>query len=273
MTPNGDPMFRGSQFNSRINGGQTMATENFFDGAAFGYASGHQQSQESAPPVEAIQEVKVITTTYSAQYGHTSGGFIEYTSKSGTNTSARQRLRLSRRRRAERQGLLRASARPRSQQQEPGLHAGRPDHQEQDVLLRRTSTGPRFRSGVLPGFGNTTPIDAFKAGDFSALLTGNQIGTDALGRPIFGGQIFNPATTRLVNGVPVRDPYPGNIIPANDPQRSVVAAQIVPLMVHPDRAGLSNNVAGNPAGDQTWELDARNIPGSAWTTTSRRTSG
>ena len=40
MKPNGDPMFRGSQFNSRINGGQTMATENFFDGAAFGYAVG-----------------------------------------------------------------------------------------------------------------------------------------------------------------------------------------------------------------------------------------
>ena len=38
MKPNGDPMFRGSQFNSRINGGQTMATENFFDGAAFGFA-------------------------------------------------------------------------------------------------------------------------------------------------------------------------------------------------------------------------------------------
>src|SRR5204863_371523 len=85
MKPNGDPMFRGSQFNSRINGGQTMATENFFDGAAFGYASGHQQSHESTPPLDAIQEMKVITTTYSAQYGHTSGGFIEYTSKSGTN--------------------------------------------------------------------------------------------------------------------------------------------------------------------------------------------
>ena len=86
MRPNGDPMFRGSQFNSRINGGQTMATENFFDGAAFGYAVGHQQSHESTPPVEAVQEVKVISTTYSAQYGHTSGGFIEYTGKSGTNT-------------------------------------------------------------------------------------------------------------------------------------------------------------------------------------------
>src|SRR2546426_6795401 len=85
MKPNGDPMFRGSQFNSRINGGQTMATENFFDGAAFGYAVGHQQSHESTPPQESIQEMKVITTTYTAQYGHTRGGFIEYTSKSETN--------------------------------------------------------------------------------------------------------------------------------------------------------------------------------------------
>src|SRR5438093_9266089 len=85
MKPNGDPMFRGSQFNSRINGGQTMATENLFDGAALGHAVGHQQSQESAPPAESIQEMKVITTTYSAQYGHTNGGFVEYTSKAGTN--------------------------------------------------------------------------------------------------------------------------------------------------------------------------------------------
>src|SRR5438093_5153882 len=36
MAPNGDPMFRGSQFGSRINGGQIRATENFFDGGAFG---------------------------------------------------------------------------------------------------------------------------------------------------------------------------------------------------------------------------------------------
>ena len=117
----------------------------------------------------------------------------------------------------------------------------------------------RFRSGVLPGFGNTTPIDAFKQGDFGALLTGNQVGVDALGRPVMGGQIFDPQTTRLVNGVPVRDPFPNNQIPANHPLRSQVASRIVPLMVRPDRAGFTNNVAGNPAGDQTWELDARNM--------------
>src|SRR3954454_13588302 len=86
MRPNGDPMVRGRQFHSRTTGGQTRATENFFDGAAFGYAVGHQQSHESTPPVESVQEVKVISTSYSAQYGHTSGGFIEYTGKSGTNS-------------------------------------------------------------------------------------------------------------------------------------------------------------------------------------------
>ena len=62
-----------------------------------------------------------------------------------------------------------------------------------------------------------------------------------------------------MNGVPVRDPYPGNIIPANDPLRSQVAAKLVPLMAQPWRSGLSNNVGGNPNGDQTWIGDFRTI--------------
>ena len=141
MTPNGDPMFRGSQFNSRINGGQARATENFFDGGAFGYASGHQGSQESAPPVEAVQEVTVITTTYSAQYGHTSGGFIEYTSKSGTNkyrASAYGNLADGL---PQLRGLLQPAQDPAGQQ-ELGGHAGRAHHQEQDVLLRQRRLDP-----------------------------------------------------------------------------------------------------------------------------------
>jgi hypothetical protein len=266
MKPNGDPMFRGSQFNSRINGGQTMATENVFDGAAFGYAVGHQQSHESTPPVEAIQEVKVITTSYSAQYGHTSGGFIEYTSKSGTNTLHGSAYEYFAHQALNAKGFFAVGKTP-LRNDNYGFTLGGP------LVLPKLYDGrnktffftnfdfTRLRSGVLPGFGNTTPTDAFKAGDFSALLTSTQIGTDALGRPIFGGQIFNPATTRLVNGVPVRDPYPGNVIPANDPLRSQVAAKIAALMVRPDRAGTAFNVAGNPAGDQTWVLDARNLMG------------
>ena len=267
MKPNGDPMFRGSQFNSRINGGQTMATENFFDGAAFGYAVGHQQSHESTMPVEAVQEVKVISTTYSAQYGHTSGGFIEYTSKSGTNAfrgSVYEYFADDKFNKnsifSERVGLAKTPLRNDNFGFTLGGPMILPGYNGRNKTFFFTNIDyTRIRSGVLPGFGNTTPIDAFKNGDFSRLLTGNQIGVDVLGRPIFGGQIFDPQTTRLVDGIPVRDPFVGNVIPAGHPLRSAVAAKVIPLMVRPDRDQVSNNVAGNPAGDQTWEIDARNL--------------
>ena len=282
MKPNGDPMFRGSQFNSRINGGQTMATENFFDGAAFGYASGHQQSHESTPPQESIQDMKVITTTYSAQYGHTSGGFIEYTSKSGTNNIHGSAYEYFANDALNARGFFDADCdatghcTPRKKtpvrNNSFGFTLGGP------VVIPKVYNGrnktffftnidwTRLRSGVLPGFGNSTPIDAFKAGDFRALLTGKQAtdskgnpAVDALGRPVMEGAIYNPATTQAVGGTLVRDPYPGNIIPSTDPNLSVVTSRIAGLMVHPDRAGVFNNVAGNPAGDQTWLLNARNI--------------
>ena len=59
----------------------------------------------------------------------------------------------------------------------------------------------------------TLPTPDMMAGNFSALL-GPQVGTDALGRPILSGQIYDPSTTRVVNGQTIRDPFQGNIIPA-----------------------------------------------------------
>ena len=264
MRPNGDPMFRGSQFNSRINGGQAMATENFFDGAAFGYASGHQQSHESTPPVEAIQEVKVISTTYSAQYGHTSGGFIEYTSKAGTNKfhgsgygyfadDAFNKNAVF----AERAARRRRSATTTTASRSAARHPHRTRRSSS-----RTSTTRGSARAILPGFGNTTPIDAFKNGDFGALLTGNQIGTDALGRPIFRGQIFDPADDPAGQRHPrARSVSRATSFPPITRCAASSPREIVPLMVRPDRDGLANNVAGIGTGDQTWELDARNILG------------
>ncbi len=286
MKPNGDPMFRGSQFNSRINGGQAMATENFFDGAAFGYAVGHQQSQESAPPIESIQEVKVITTSFAAQYGHTSGGFIEYTSKPGTNTLHGSAYEFFANDALNARGFFDADCnagvcKPRAKtplkNNSFGFTLGGP------VVIPHVYDGhnktffftnfdwTRLRSGILPGFGNTTPIDAFKAGDFSS----------------WPDQIYNPYSTVVSSGgIASRDPFmcdgagdpitpnlaggpgtPGYGIQAGGtpcnklPSQllSTVASRVAGLMVHPDRAGFNNNVAGNPAGDQTWLLNARTI--------------
>jgi hypothetical protein len=52
MLPNGDSIFRGSQFNSRINGGQLYATENYLDGASYGSAIDHNGTQERQPPYD-----------------------------------------------------------------------------------------------------------------------------------------------------------------------------------------------------------------------------
>jgi len=208
--------------------------------------------------------MRVIESQYSAQYGHTSGGTVEYTSKAGTSDFHGNLYEYFANDALNARGFFPVAV-PKARNNNFGFTVGGP------VIIPKVYSGKnktffftnldwfKFRSGPLPGFGNTTPVDAFKRGDFSALLTNSQVGTDALGRPVLSGQIFNPATTRLVNGVPVRDPYPGNLIPANDPLRSQVAAKVVPLMAQPWRSGLSNNVGGNPNGDQTWIGDFRTI--------------
>ena len=68
----------------------------------------------------------------------------------------------------------------------------------------------------------TLPTREFQNGDFSRLFdpaytgdarSGTVIGTDALGRPVRFGQIYDPRTTRVVDGRVVRDPFPNNQIP------------------------------------------------------------
>ena len=83
---------------------------------------------------------------------------------------------------------------------------------------------------------STLPTTQFKQGDFSQLLnpaftgdvrSGTTIGTDALGRPIVFGAIYDPTTARQVNGQWVRDPFPGNMIPTGAVQhdrRNISAA-------------------------------------------------
>ena len=84
--------------------------------------------------------------------------------------------------------------------------------------------GNRQTNYNLPG-SRALPVHAFNTGDFSLLLdpafngdprSGTNVGTDALGRPVIFGQIYDPATSRqLADGTWIRDPFPGNVIPAN----------------------------------------------------------
>ena len=178
MKPNGDPMFRGSQFNSRINGGQTMATENSSTAPPSAMPSVTSRARRARRPAESVQEMKVITTTYSAQYGHTSGGFIEYTSKSGTNDLPRQRLRVLRQRRAEREGLLRPSraqdAASATTTSASPRRAGRDSARSTTATTRRSSSPTSTGRGSAPACcrASATRRRSMRSrhGDFSALL-------------------------------------------------------------------------------------------------------
>jgi len=120
--------------------------------------------------------------------------------------------------------------------------------------------GTKYRQGV-PTVA-TVPTDAERSGytDFSDLIPGQPkctTGPDVLGRTVPCGTIFDPATTRLLTTGQVdpithlsasatgyvRDPFPGNMIPASriDP----VAAGLLNLLPTPTVATIYNNYTTN----------------------------
>ncbi len=270
MRPNGDPIFRGSQFQSRMNGGQTMAMENYLDGASFGSAIDHNNTQERSVPFDSVKETKIIESNFSAQYGRTSGGFVEYTTKSGTSAFHGGGYGYYNYQGLNATGELIPQKTP-ERKLNWGFTIGGPvvipkvyDGRKHQTYFFANFDLLHFSQGTLPSFGLTNPLPAFLQGDFSSPLllnTSTPVATDALGRPVFAGEIFNPATSRTVAGVPVRDGYgfdpvtglpiagQANIIPANDPLRSAIAAKLAALIPAPDRPGLTFN-SFSPSGNK-----------------------
>jgi hypothetical protein len=292
-TISGDPMFRGSGFNSRINGGQTMSVENFIDGAAFGYVNGHNETHESTPPIEAIAEMRVDTGSFSAQYGHTSGGFIEYTTKSGTNQFHGSLYEYVGNRSLNTRGFFVPNRVP-FQNNSYGITAGGP------IVIPHIYNGKNrtyifgnlditnVRTGTGQQYDETLPTDLYKQGNFTQLLAygphaNTQIGTDILGRPIYNGEIYDPSSTRLVtagvqdtvSGITptasghVRDgigynpatgaPIEGsaNIIPTTSALLSAVGANVNAVQPAPQLNQLGNNALGTAYGDPNGKLDPK----------------
>jgi len=92
----------------------------------------------------------------------------------------------------------------------------------------------------------TLPTQAFRNGDFSALL-GPSVGTDSLGTPVLTGAIYDPSSTRSNGqGGFVRTPYPGNVIPGS--QLSTVSQNWQSRLPLPTIANsITNNFVGSSA--------------------------
>jgi hypothetical protein len=200
--------------NFRINGGRGGTNEILIDGAA---NTGTYNNQVSAiPQVDALQEFKVNTSPYAAEFGRTGGGVVSFAIRSGTNDlhgSATEFLRNS---------VLDANgfnanragqAKPSFKRNQFGFTLGGP------VLIPKIYNGRNrtfffvayegLRERSLSSFTGTVPTALERTGDFSKSL-------DASGKLI---QIYDPRTTRLDPNRPagttryIRDTFAGNVIP------------------------------------------------------------
>ncbi len=212
------------------------------------------------PPVDAVQEFKVQTTDFSAEYGRSGAAVLNATIKSGTNQfhgSAWEFFRNDKLdaadyfERVQKNGVWQTQ-KGELRQNQYGFTIGGP------VLIPHVIDGRNklFFFGDYEGFrrrqgtvqtGTVPTLAERNSGytDFSDLITGQSgTSTDALGRTFPKGTIFDPATTRPGGSGFVRDPFPGNIIPVNRLDANAVA--LLNLYPLPTNGNLFSNYTASP---------------------------
>jgi hypothetical protein len=168
------------------------------------------------PSPDNVQEFKVQQNTFSAQYGWSTGNVINVVTKSGGSSlhgDAYDYLRNAALDANNYFNNLNGLQKPVSHRNQFGVALGGPVYIP-GIYKQRNKTFFFFnyeghRDHNAGNYAGTVPTSAFRTGDFSALL-GPQIGTDALGRPILSGQIYDPFSTRPQGAGFIRDPVPGN---------------------------------------------------------------
>lgn len=255
------PGTTGNSFAGSINGGQQYSHEILIDGIPVGRSDlSGGNNNEFSPSAEAVGEFKLQTGAISAQYNGGQTAVANFQIKSGTNDlhgSGFYYLGNEAFNSIPVQSKTFGGTNPENRLNNWGYSVGGPVYIPKIYNGRnRTFFFTNFEktnTTTLPYNGFTTlPTAAQKNGDFSCLLrascTGNDqsgsvIGTDALGRPIIFGQLYDPHSTTLApDGVTyVRNPFPGNIIPQSawDPVAKNVVQNIG--IVDPQFDKLINN--------------------------------
>ena len=209
-----------------------------------------------APSMEAVEELKVQTKTYEADMGHAAGGVFNTTARSGSNSWHGSALLVSKPGAttgtlffAKRAGL----ENPPQYYYNWAGSLGGPIVRDKTFFWFSTDDYKQrsTRNNVL-----TLPTAAERAGDFSQ--TRNSSGQLIT--------IYDPLTTRTVNGAIVRDPFPGNMIPA-DRINPVARAMLGPLPVPASGKSFNGQATldDGPQDQETLKVDQRWTD--RWTTT------
>ena len=199
----------GGTFVPRANGANVGDTEVFVDGGRSSQFIQRGAFAEVGPAIEQVGEFSVVSNGFNAEYGGVGIWFSNVTIKSGTNRYSGSVFDHFGTDALNARSFFQA-AKSDYKQHEGGFTLGGPV-----MLPKYDGRGRTFFFGSLglffsrSGAGGaliTVPTSEFLRGDFSGLV-------DAQGRQI---PIYDPRTTRPDGrGGFVRDPFPGNIIPAD----------------------------------------------------------
>jgi Carboxypeptidase regulatory-like domain/TonB dependent receptor-like, beta-barrel len=252
----------GDAYQGSLNGGQQFSHQILIDGVTIGrYDMSGGGMAEYSPGTDSIGEFKVEMTNYSAEYGDTGGAIVNFSMKSGTNQFHGTAFEYNKNPVANAAGLLaNAFGTPKNNAKENnfGGTLGGPIRKDKTFFFA-SYEGDRYTSFAYSGV-TTIPTPAMRQGDFSSFL-GSQIGTDALDRPVYQNEIYDPTTTRLVGGQVVRDPfqYNGqlNVIPPAE--FSTATSVLLPMFPNPLFSGVKRNTPRYSGSTPVLRRDAINI--------------
>src|SRR5580704_599530 len=230
-------------FEAKLGGGQNFGNEVILDGASTARADSGSAFDQTAPSVEALQEFKVTTSTVPAEFGRTSGGVESFATRSGTNSyhgTAYDILRNEDLNANSWFNNLQGLPRNLDRKNDYGGTLGGP------VRIPKLYNGhdktffffswEQYRQTQGSSITSTVPTEAERQGDFSSLLGPPLLDSNKQpvinpcdGSTILQGQIFDPSTTKTVNGQQCRTAFPGNKIPTI----SAVAQSVLKLIPAP----------------------------------------
>lgn len=246
----------------RINGGVNNSQVMMVEGMDASNSLGQGASQQNQVGVDSVQDFTIQTSNYAAEYGQAGSAIFNMTMKSGTNMfhgsayeyfvheklNAGQPLLNNYNYAPDK--LLNGNPRVKTRRNDYGFTVGGP------VWIPKVYDGrnktfffvnwEQYRAGQnVIADAISVPTAAYRAGDFSAALLPNNLGTDPNGNVIRPNMIYDPATRRAAaDGRIVTDPFLGNVIPTNrlDP----VALKVQALLPNPTNPNLlANNYQGN----------------------------
>jgi hypothetical protein len=197
------------------------------------------------PTIDSIQEMRVLTSNYSAEYGQAAGAITLVQTKSGSNDLHGSLYEFLRNSKLDANTFFNnrlGAAKPAFQRNEFGGTVGGRIRRDKTFFFADYQ-GIRVRQplSVISTIPTLAQRQMVQTGDFSGL----------------GATIYDPASLRIgPNGAQIRDAFPGNRIPAArlDP----AAVRLIGLLPDPTSPGATRNFAFNPKIQQrTDQFDGR----------------